>query len=921
MTWRSRWGEGFGDLDAADGWNLYGSANGRALEDGGGGIPSNNRGPFLVQQVDAAGGPGWVSQDSPPDRFRVRPGELLRVRGWTVGAGDATLWRVGVAFFTAAGPWIDTPEATGGPAGGGAWEAFEGTVTVPANAATGAVVLTATPDPPNVNLGWRGWDELVVEAWEPASLLSTAGTNLLGNGGFRSRDGLVRQPSTWKYDAGTAVMTLARVCGEAEAAYVLADGDYMAADEALGGSSAILEGTGPASGAAYPQWRQTVAVTEARRYVLRGLLAGEDGTVAYVAAFPRKGDAVTPSGTETYLGGLLAGRPGGPERADWWELEGALVTPPGTRFLDVHVQVAATSPAHFRALFDQVGLYEEAAPDRWDIEDDAYRSSLPYPAVYIGPGTVDKPTKRYEHLVRSASWQLGRSWWFGSPEVGTASVELEGDRHEIVPGDVCSFARDPLGTLWVGRVDDVTLEERVEAGEVVALTRVSATDATGWLAGTKFAAWAGVAEPFAARLAKLYAKAGAVVSTKAMPSASSPADFTPATFGTAAAPIDGIELLEVHERSRNAISQLGPDGQLRYLVRDALPTDLSGVATPVPLVGDDAPTSAQLDRAAVGKVVNLWRFTDGEELYSDAIPEGGTSASRYGTREYDTKTTKAAGAPIYKPAMRAVVARALPAFLVTVKVHRRAQPFAGLGPFDLVEHGEYRLQALQLAHKVDPGSWVVTASLDATQTAIVGGAVETTPPAPVRKRATVTLTADKDGYAVRTNSGSNSGNGASGNFLVGLLADGHLCRGFVGFPRATFLGRNRKVVSATLTLTTNRGGCMQWGSAPKVLVDRVTATWSEGTHATACSFITGNSLKYPGPAATSSGRVTASIPAADSRAVNIRIDAIAQAWLDGASQYGVRLLGASESSANNRAAFDAAGSGRAKLVIVYEYDE
>jgi hypothetical protein len=63
------------------------------------------------------------------------------------------------------------------------------------------------------------------------------------------------------------------------------------------------------------------------------------------------------------------------------------------------------------------------------------------------------------------------------------------------------------------------------------------------------------------------------------------------------------------------------------------------------------------------------------------------------------------------------------------------------------------------------------------------------------------------------------------------------------------------------------------------------------------------------------------IPAADSRAVSIRIDAIAQAWLDGSGQYGVRLTGASESSSNNRAAFDAAGSGKASLVLVYEYDE
>jgi hypothetical protein len=157
----------------------------------------------------------------------------------------------------------------------------------------------------------------------------------------------------------------------------------------------------------YTHFAQTIVVDEGRRYWVRGQLAGAPGTLAYVAAFPRARDGVTPSGTEWYFGGPMDPYPGGPEFDGWAEVGGPIVTPPGTRFLTVHVQVAVQPGAAFRGLFDQVGVYEETAPDRWDIEDDAYRGSRDYPVVYIA-------NRRYEHLTRSASWQLGRSWWFAT---------------------------------------------------------------------------------------------------------------------------------------------------------------------------------------------------------------------------------------------------------------------------------------------------------------------------------------------------------------------------------------------------------------------------------------------------------------------------------------------------------------------------
>jgi hypothetical protein len=844
--------------------------------------------------------------------FPARPGRLLRLSGRSKYAGQPGRLDPVLTFWSAPGAFLAQSSVLSAGTSSAEWVEWSGTVAVPPNATLVGVKLNV------YNLGrptttYGLWDSLTLEEWVGDSIASGETTNLVYNGGFRSRDGILRQPAGWTYSAGGATMTIARVCAATEQAYILADGDYMAADEALGGSTLILEGSNGTAAPIWPQYGQDILVSPGREYHISALAAGADGSSLAMRVDPLGPDRATNTGDPTYYStGLLSGVPGGPDFEGWMPIGGQYVTPPGTHFLRV-VLFAQVEPGQtFRALWDEVAI-RVGGPREWTIEDDAYRRSRPYPAIYFGG------MRGYETIAKSAQWSLGRPSWFVGPEVGTAALELEGDRTEVVPGSTVNIAKDPDGNLWVGVVDDVTVSERASTNGVEVTTHVTASDYTSWLSGAKLAGVAFGEEAFDARVRTLYSKAGATVSTKVMPSVGALVQCGAGTVGSATSYGTVLEELDRLERVTNTITQMGPDGIVRVLVRDALPTDMAGVQTPVDLVGDDCPRDLAYDRTAVAKVINLWRFTDGDEPYTTPIPEGGTSAARYGVREYETKQAKATGTR-YPAAMRAVLARAIPTAKVTIPVLRRGQAILTVGPFDLVKTRDLTVQALQLVHSVSPGRWDLSLELDATQTQIVGGTAPP-PPAPVRKRATVTVTANEDGYAVRTNSGSNSGNGGSGNFLVGLLADGHLCRGFVGFARQTFLGRNRKVVSCTLTLTTNRGGCMQWGSSPKVKIQRVTASWSEGSHATACSFVTGNSLKYPGPTRTSSGEVVATIPAADSRAVNIRIDAIAQAWLDGSAQEGLGILGYTETSANYRAAFDAAGSGRAKYVLVYEYDE
>jgi hypothetical protein len=103
-----------------------------------------------------------------------------------------------------------------------------------------------------------------------------------------------------------------------------------------------------------------------------------------------------------------------------------------------------------------------------------------------------------------------------------------------------------------------------------------------------------------------------------------------------------------------------------------------------------------------------------------------------------------------------------------------------------------------------------------------------------------------------------------------------------------------EVVKAELLVTVGPETCGAFGSAPKVTVSRITANWNEGSYSSSCGFGTSNSVVYPGPAVTSSGAVSASMPANTGTDKSIDITAIARAWFGGQTQRGVRIISGGE---------------------------
>jgi hypothetical protein len=101
----------------------------------------------------------------------------------------------------------------------------------------------------------------------------------------------------------------------------------------------------------------------------------------------------------------------------------------------------------------------------------------------------------------------------------------------------------------------------------------------------------------------------------------------------------------------------------------------------------------------------------------------------------------------------------------------------------------------------------------------------------------------------------------------------------------------------------------------------MTSSWSEGSYnaSSGCGFAEANAVKWPGGTATSAGQVTKAHSASDGIKVSARIDEIAQAWLSGQPQYGVRLSGYNDDNSANRSAF--AADSTATLQVVYDYDE
>jgi hypothetical protein len=164
-------------------------------------------------------------------------------------------------------------------------------------------------------------------------------------------------------------------------------------------------------------------------------------------------------------------------------------------------------------------------------------------------------------------------------------------------------------------------------------------------------------------------------------------------------------------------------------------------------------------------------------------------------------------------------------------------------------------------------------------------------------RVTRTTTSTKVARVALTDTGAKYGTGAELYSPAGAY-QGWQNRVLIGLT-ADFSGA-LSVVKAVLRLRTSTQDNIEFGSNPKVRVQRLTASWSEGTATTPSS---GNSVVYPGPAASSSGEASAAITRTEDRTVDIDITAIVRAWAppaagnSGSPNYGVRIIGYTETSA------------------------
>lgn len=194
------------------------------------------------------------------------------------------------------------------------------------------------------------------------------------------------------------------------------------------------------------------------------------------------------------------------------------------------------------------------------------------------------------------------------------------------------------------------------------------------------------------------------------------------------------------------------------------------------------------------------------------------------------------------------------------------------------------------------------------------------PPDPYHTETRVYV-ATSDALLALTSGGSKYGAGAANSLPVGTWS-GWTYRAAIQLPSIPWT-KVRRVVSATLRLTTSTQVRIGFGSSPTIEVQRITGSWSAGSSSSPSG---SNSVVYPGPATTSAGAVRKNMTTSQSTAQDIRIDAIATAWApssvggSSAAQRGVMLLPGSGSGADTTEVWpvEQGGSARPQLTLVVE---
>jgi hypothetical protein len=179
--------------------------------------------------------------------------------------------------------------------------------------------------------------------------------------------------------------------------------------------------------------------------------------------------------------------------------------------------------------------------------------------------------------------------------------------------------------------------------------------------------------------------------------------------------------------------------------------------------------------------------------------------------------------------------------------------------------------------------------------------------------ASITLTSSKG--ARLADNGSNMGAGASDFHPFGTYS-GYTYRTLIGFSTPAW-STWTAITKATLYCRNSTQYYVAFGSSPSCYIDLITGSWSEGS---SVGLSTGNSVVYPGPAASTTNRVSKNTGDTEQNWWSADVTAmLRQAWNNGAGTFqGLRLIAQSTSAADVGEIYSDDTSSEPYLVIEYE---
>jgi hypothetical protein len=335
-------------------------------------------------------------------------------------------------------------------------------------------------------------------------------------------------------------------------------------------------------------------------------------------------------------------------------------------------------------------------------------------------------------VAMSGSWRLGRSDWFDVLSPNTGSFSMKGTVTANVNDEI--VVSTDSGVLWVGYVDDVSTTKDLTG----TWTTVNATDVIGrmgltikppgrvtvgpdtylifYLAGGTGVPGGTLDEVFRDYLALAGFDIDVTVGDSAgtLPTHIDWYDASPVTL---------LELLNLCEKSANAMAALQRDGSIVVVMRDALVagsvamTSLTGLSTPFTW-------SVTASRSSIINHLVFERPAYDDTTVLDAT--NATSLALYGDRTYSITDYVCSSASHFSTALRTAIAS--PRSQVTgadIHISDLSQGALLLAPLSWVQYDGDVWQVMSIEHRVTPSEWTVSLTADASQNAITGNAEPT----------------------------------------------------------------------------------------------------------------------------------------------------------------------------------------------------